>query len=252
MSYLKTRGVIIKEVNTGDVDRIITVITAEKGKLQAVAKGARRPRSKFGTGTKLLCYSDFTLFKSKSMYIVNACETVNCFYGLREDVERLTYSAHILEIVNDVVQEDQTCTDVMRLILNTLHFLSMRDKKPGLITSIFEMRLLAITGYTPFVSGCMECGRADIDNMMFSFSMCGFLCAERKCAKNDQYAVKLLPGTIKAMFHIIHSNITDLYGFSLSEQVLSELAKVSRRYLTERLEKNYTKLDYLKKLPVKW
>ncbi len=248
MSYLKTKGVVVKEVNTGEADRIITIITAEQGKIQAMAKGVRRSRSRLGTGAKLLCYSEFTLFKSKTMYYVNDCETLESFYELREDMERLTYSAHVVEVVNDSVQENQSGTRVMKLILNTLHFLTVKDRNPALITSIFELRLMSITGYEPFVGGCMECGKFKPENMAFSFNMCGFLCSNEECGKKDTQAMRLLPGTVKAIFHIVHSGINELYNFAVSKEVMYELEKVCHRYLRERLEKNYTKLNFLKSI----
>jgi DNA repair protein RecO (recombination protein O) len=248
MSYLKIRGVVVKEVNTNEADRIITIITAEHGKIQAMSKGARRSGSRLGTGTKLLCFSEFTLFKSKTMYYVNACEVLESFYGIREDMERLTYAAHVVEVINDAVQENLSGTRVMKLILNTLHFLTVKNRNPALITSIFELRLMAVTGYEPFVSGCMECGRLEPENMAFSFNMCGFLCSREECRKKDTHAIKLLPGTVKAIFHIVYSEKNELYNFTVSNEVMCEVEKICHRYLSERLEKNYTRLDFLKTL----
>ena len=246
MSYVKTKGIVIKEVNTGEADKIITIFTRNQGKLSALAKGARRPKSKLVAGTQFLCYSDFVLFKGKDLFTVNSCEVVEPFYDIRNNLVNLTYSAHIVDIIADIVQENQPAVKVLQLFLNTLYMLAKTDKSPELITRTFEIRVLSILGYAPFVRGCMICGKEDPNNLSFSFKKCGLICTHGSCAAEDAYAVKILPGTVKALCHSVYARAQELFSFNVSPEVLGELGRISRRYLRERLEKDYTKLDFLK------
>jgi len=248
MSYLRTKGIVIKEVNTGEADKIITIFSKSQGKIFAHAKGARRPRSKLVASTQLLCYSDFMLFKGRDMFSINSCEVIEPFYEIRNDIIKLTYSAHMIDIISDVIQENQPSSRVLQLLLNTLYMLAKTDRKPELLAKIFEIRLMAILGYTPFVKGCMVCGKDELDKTFFSFKNCGLICSSKDCLSTDPYAMRIAPGTVKALCHIIYSKMDQLFNFSVSEEVLSELAYISRRYLRERLEKDYTKLDFLKEL----
>ncbi len=244
MSYLKTKGIVIKEVNTGEADKIITIFSKSHGKIYAHAKGARRPRSKLVACSQLLCYSDFVLFKGRDMYSINSCEVIEPFYEIRNDIVKLTYSAHLIDIINDV--ENQPSSRVLQLLLNTLYMLAKTNRKPELLVKIFEIRLMVILGYAPFVNGCMVCGKNELDRAYFSFKNCGIICPAKDCISNDPYAISIAPGTVKALFHIVHSRMEQLFNFDVSDEVLSELAYISRRYLRERLEKDYTKLDFLK------
>lgn len=248
MSYLKTKGLIIREVNTGEADKIVTIFTRNRGKISALAKGARRPRSKLAAGTQFLSYCDYILFSGREMYSINSSEVVEPFYEIRNDMARLTYAAHFVDIISDAVQENQSSPRVLQLFLNSLHMLSKTDKDPELIARIFELRFLSIMGFAPFVRGCIICGREDFSSASFSFKKCGFICSNEACVTNDAFALELSQGAVRAIQHIVHSKADELFSFKLSPQVLEELGKVSKRYLRERLEKDYTKLDFLKEI----
>lgn len=248
MSYLKTKGIVIREVNTGEADKVLTVFTRTNGKISMLARGARRPRSSMVAGTQLLCYSDFVLFKGKELYTVNNCEAIEPFYDIRNNIVKLTYSAHMLELLNDAVQENQPAGRVLQLFLNTMHLLSNTERQPELLTRIFELRLMSLMGYAPYAKGCVECGKDDNEIMAFSFKHCGYICRNGPCSDTDPGAVDISAGTARAIRHVIYSKMTDLFNFNVSDDVLNELSGISRRYVRERMEKEYTKLDFLKEI----
>ena len=246
MGYIKTKGIILKEVNVGEADKILTIFSKNKGKISGAAKGARRPKSRLIAGAQLFCYSEFVLFKGKDMYSISSCDVIEPFYEIRNDLIKLTYAAHINEIVMDNVQEEQPSSRVLQLFLNSLYMLAKTDKSPQLITRIFEIRLMAILGYAPSVMGCLKCSREDFKDLYFSFRHCGFLC--KHCLEHDKYALKLSEGAARAINYIVYSKIKNIFNFEVSENILLELEKVSKRYMKDRLEKEYTKLDFLKTL----
>ncbi|NJD03494.1 MAG: DNA repair protein RecO [Ruminiclostridium sp.] len=248
MSYIKTKGLIIKEVNTGEADKIVTIFSRSRGRISALAKGARRPRSKLVAGTQFLSYCDYLLFSGREMYSINSCEVEEPFYEIRNDMIRLTYAVHFIDIINDAIQENQPSPKVLQLLLNSLHMLSKTDKEPELIARIFELRFLSVIGFAPFVKGCIICGREDLAGISFSFRKCGFICSNEACITNDAFALELSQGAVKAIQHIVHSKADELFSFTLSPPVLDEVGKVTKRYLRERLEKDYKKLDFLKEI----
>ncbi|WP_010244068.1 DNA repair protein RecO [Acetivibrio cellulolyticus] len=246
MSYIKTKGVILKEINVGEADKIVTIFSKNKGKISGSAKGARRPKSSLVAGTQLFCYSEFVLFKGKDMYSLNSCDVIEPFYEIRNDLVKLTYAAHINEIITDIVQEEQPSARVLQLFLNSLYMLSKTEKAPEQIARVFEIRLLSILGYAPSVRGCIKCGSEDFTDFSFSFRKCGFLC--KQCIEDDRYALSLSEGAARAIHYIVHSNIKSVFNFDVSNKVLRELEKVSKRYLKDRLDREYNKLEFLKTL----
>lgn len=246
MSYVRTKGVVLKEVNTGESDKILTIFSRTHGKISGFAKSARRPKSRFVAGAQLLCYSEFVLFKGREMFSVNSCDVIEPFYEVRNDVVKLTYAAHMVDILEDVIQENQPSPRVLQLFLNTLFMLSKTDKSPELITRIFEFRFLSILGYAPFVKSCISCGNEEMDSFLFSFKRCGYLC--RNCKVHDLNAAEISAGAARALNHILCVPLKDLFNFEVSESVLREIGWISRKYLKDRLEKDYKKLDFLKQL----
>lgn len=249
MSYIKIKGIVIKEVNTGEADRIVTILTKSRGKISAFAKGAKRTRSSIGPGTQYLCYSDFVLFKGKDMYSVSSCDIIEPFYELRNDLIKLTYGVHLAEIIGDVIQEEQAAPKSLQLFLNTLYFLAKTDREPELMTRTFELRLLSILGYAPYVKSCIACGEKESLTNYFSFSKSGVLC--KNCISKDPYAFSMSLGTLKAMQFIVSAETKDIFSFELSQEVLYELSRILRKYIKDKLEKDYTKLDFLRSIALK-
>ena len=250
MAYIKTQGIVLKEVYTGEADKIITILSKEHGKMSIYAKGARRPKSRMIACTQYLCYSEFLLFKGRDMHSINSCDVIESFSKAGNDIVKLTYAAHIIDIVHDTIQEDQNSAGELKLLLNTLHFLFNSDKSPALITCIFELRYLCLLGYSPYVNGCINCMEGDIGDIYFSFKKCGFICKKDECLSEDVSAIKILPGTVKALYHIVYTKANNLFSFDVSDDVLKQLKNLIDRYLSERLDKSYKRLDYLKNLDI--
>lgn len=248
MGFLKTRGIVVKEVSTGEADKIITIFTRNQGRISALSKGGKRPKSKLAAGSQILSYGEFVLYSGKDIYSVNSCDVIEPFYEIRNDMVKLTYAAHFMDIVLELIQENQPSPRLLKLLLNTLHMLAKTQKQPDLISCIFELRSISIAGYAPHVNNCMNCGGAPERNYSFSFSKCGFLCDREKCSDEDRVSILLSPGASRAVQHIVYAPMEELFGFGLSPEVQEELSRITRRYLRERLERDFTKLDFLKSI----
>jgi len=248
MAFLKTRGIVVKEVNTGEADKIITIFSRNKGRISALAKGGKRPRSKLSAGSQIMSYGEYVLYSGKELYSVNSCEVIEPFYEIRNDMEKLTYAAHFMDIVLEIIQENQPSPRLLQLLLNSLYLLAKTDKPPELVSRVFEMRALSLAGFAPHVNRCMNCGQEPEKFYSFSFEKCGFLCDRESCAASDRFSIQLSPGASRTIQHIVYSKMDELFSFSLSPEVLEELGRISRRYLKERLERDFTKLDFLKSI----
>lgn len=243
---MKTAGIVIKTVNTGESDKIITILSGAHGKLQAAARASRRPRSKLFAGTQFLCYGDFVLFKGRSLATVNSCEPIEAFYEIRNDIVKLTYASYMIDLISDSVQEEQPSGEILRLFLNSMHMLAKTDKTPELLCRIFELRFLAELGFAPAADVCGGCGEELGGESSFSFVNECVLCSN--CSNPGNGDIKILAGTLKALRYILYSKPDDLFRFELDARVLSELGNVCDRFLREKLEKDYKKLSFLKTL----
>ncbi len=246
MSYVNYKGLVIREVNTGEADKIITVLTAEEGKISIAAKNARRAKSSLSAGSQLFAYSEYMLFKGKELYNMSSCQVIEPNYEIRNDIEKLTYCSHILELISDNVQEGEPSEEILRLLLNTLYVISKTNRPLKLITVVFELRLMSLLGYEPHVISCVNCGKAQDESMYFDFDSSGLVCKD--CLNRKSRSISLLPGTVKALKYIVFISPQKLFNFSLSQEAIEELGEISKRYIKEHIGKEYRKLDYLKQL----
>lgn len=244
MNNLKIRGIVLKETNLKESDKIITVLTGTRGKLCAVAKGARRNGSRLAGGCQFLTFTEFVLFEGRELFSVNSCDVIEHFSGLKYDIEKLTYASHMTELVQDIALENQPSEEVLKLFLNTLHFLSNTNRNPELLIRIFELRLIGLLGFTPELKSCVVCGNIDTVSRVFSFEYCGMLCKEM----HQLQAFYLSEGTYKALLHIFYSEAGKLFNFEVTERIIKELSVFSSRYINDRLEKKYCKLDFLNRI----
>lgn len=236
MKTVKTKGIIIAEKIMSDFDKMLTILTPNMGKIECVAKGARRPKSLLMAGTQFLCFGDYLLYKGSDNYSMNSVETIELFYNIRTDLDKLKYAVYITKIVNDVTTENQNNYKILQLYLNTLYVISNTDKELELVTSIFRIRLLSIIGYRPEIKECKTC-KTQEKLTKFSIKDNGFKC--EACGKSDKGAIEMSETTKDAIRYIILADAKKIYSFQIPEQSSKELKLISKVYLTEKLEKEY-------------
>ena len=236
MKTVKTKGIIIAEKVMSDFDKMLTILTPNMGKIECVAKGSRRPKSLLMAGTQFLCFGDYMLYKGGENYSMNSCETIELFYNIRTDLDKLKYAVYITKIINDVTTENQNNYKILQLYLNTLYVISNTNKDLEFVTSIFRLRLLSIIGYRSEIEECKTCKEKE-NLTKFSIRDNGFKCTA--CGKQDKGAIDMSETTKDAIRYIILSDAKKIYSFQVPKESIEELKIISKLYLTEKLEKEY-------------
>ena len=234
MKQIKVNGIIIAENNSNDFDKMLTMLTPNLGKIGCSARGARRTKSQLLAGTQFLCFGEYMLFKGSEHYTMNSCETIEMFYNIRTDLDKLTYASYITKIVNDVTTENQNSFNTLKLFLNTLYMISETDKDLDFITSVFKLRILKILGFAPNTRECVECKTKENLNH-FSIRDNGFKCSS--CSKQDTGSIEISDPTRNAITYIMTADPKKIFSFELSEKCRKELELIANIYLNEKLEK---------------
>ncbi len=203
--------------------------------------GARRPKSLLMAGTQYLCFGEYMIYKSATSYHINSCDTIEIFYPIRIDLDKLKYAAHITKIINDVTDENQNTYKILQLVLNTLYIISETDKNLGLVLSVFKIRLLCYLGFTPRIKECTKCRKTN-DINFFSLYDSGFKCKD--CARSDKSCIEISEATVNAIKYIVMAPDKKIFSFNLSDSSLKELELVAKLYMNDKLEKEY-KLEEL-------
>lgn len=234
MGTIKTKGIIIAENNMGDFDKMLTILTPN-GKLSCSAKGARRPKSQLMAGTQFLCFGEYMMFKGSNTYTLNSCETIELFYNLRIDLDKLKYAVHITKIISDVTYENQNTYKILQLYLNTLYVIANTDMDLNFVISIFKVRLMCLLGFKPRLDRCVNCQNEEVNH--FSFKDNGLKCIN--CSKQDTGTIQISESTRNALKYIEIAPPKKLFSFNMSDENKKQLEIIAKIYTNSKLEKEY-------------
>lgn len=242
---INTQGIILRETKFQEADKILTIFTRKNGKLQAIAKGARRPKSQLIASTQVFCFSDFVLYKGKNMYNISQGEVVNSFYSLREDLNKLANATYIIELVNAGITEEEPNEILFRLILKTLTVLSFMEEDYAKLVRAFELKYISFLGYKPQLELCVMCHNEPGDKMKFSIEHGGIIC--EKCIHKDIFGEAMDKEALKTMKLLLYSELDKLHKLTISRHILQRIENILIKYIMVHTDKKIFKsLNFLK------
>lgn len=246
MSQLITvTGMILSASPIGEYDKRIVILTKEKGKLSAFAKGARRPNSPLAGVTAPCSFGTFMLYEGRSSNTIHSAEISNYFAELRMDVEAAYYAFYFLEFADYYTRESNDEREMLKLLYQTMRALTKRVIPLKLVRYIFELKAVTVNGEGPQVFQCVTCGNKERP-CVFSVKKGGLVCSE--CDRDVYDGMKLNTSTLYAMQYVVGTPVEKLYTFNLSEEVLTEFGKVMERYLDIYVDKRFKSLEILEQL----
>lgn len=239
-----TDGLVIRDFNVGEADRILTILTRKLGVIRASARGARRMKNGVSAGTQLLCHTDFTFYHGRKIYMIDEATPSTLFMGVRMDLEKLALAQYFCELEEALAPKGEEASLFLRLILNAFALLET-EKKPALqIKAAFEMRLLSISGYMPDLIACAGCGVYE-DDCMYLMPLSGVIfchsCAQKQ---QDKLRIPLSHSVLAAMRHVIYADFDRLFAFALSEASLKNFSHAAEQYLLHTLERSFNTLSF--------
>lgn len=221
---------------------MITIITRDFGVITAFVRGVKSIKSKRGAATSLLSFSNFNIELKGDTYTVTEASVIKMFFGAGSDIVTLTIAQYFCELCNVFKPYESESEEFLRLILNSLHFLTENKRSPELIKAITELRVAVITGYAPNIVACDGCGKFEDAVMFFKLDDGTLYCND--CKKNDCVSISLT--VLQAMRHITFSKFESLYSFDIPEDSAKELSLLSERYITYQTEHKFTTLEFLR------
>lgn len=244
--YIKTNGIVLREIEYKDSDKLLTVLTQELGKRTFRARGVKSSRSRLKSACQLLAYSEFTVLETHDRYVITEAVTQEMFQELRQDIELLSLASYFVQLTDAVAQEGDEATELLSLLLNALYALAKLKRPQTLVKAVFELRLACISGFLPDLRGCAVCGREDSDR--FNITQGVLQCSNCQSAGLEGIRMPVSAGTLAAMRFIAAGDRKRLFSFRLSEQSLRELNDITESYLSMRLERGFYTLDLYKSL----
>ena len=205
-------GMILKAEPFGEYDRRVVILTRERGKIAAFARGARKQGSRLLASTNPFCFGEFRLYEGRASYTVSEASISNYFEQLRMDFEGACYGMYFLEVMDYYTRENNDEKNMLKLIYQSLRALCHKGIDNLLVRYIFEIKALALNGEYP---GPPDGGPYQED-------------------------------TIYTLFFIVNTPVEKLYTFIVTDSVLSELGKIAEKYRKRFIDRKFKSLEILK------
>lgn len=241
--YLKTKALVLRSVDYQETDCILTVLTGEQGLLTLKARGVRRPRSNLKAACQLLAYSEFTVFEHRGYHTINEAVPLEQFSELRRDLEQFALASYFAQLAQVLSQQDQPDGEVLSLTLNAFYALSKLGRPQPIVKAAYELRMIALAGYAPELSGCAVCGSETPDR----FNTMSGACECKSCGAGG-LRLPMSAGTLAAMRYILTCDDKKLYAFALAPQEEKELSDIAQTYVLTQLERGFSALDFYQSL----
>lgn len=242
----KTTAIVLRQRRLGEADKIITLFTPNLGKIDAVAKGVRRTRSKVAGHVEPLTYTAFMLARGRELDIITQAQLIEAFSGLREDLERTSRGLYAAELVDRFTPERQENFQVFRLLLETLRRLTTEERL-DITLRYFEMRLLGYLGYQPQTKECVLCsGTLTPVVNGWSAEAGGVLCPE--CARKAPMSRSLTVNALKLMRLLQRGDVAAVAKVHTAPSLEAELERHLREYILYVLERDVRSTRFLETL----
>jgi len=216
--FVMVTGIIIKAVPVGEYDRSVTILTKERGKISAFARGARRQTSRFAAAANPFSFGTFKLFAGRNSYNIMEADIGNYFEGLRTDYERTCYGIYFLEIADYYTRENNDEKEMLRLLYQSLRALESGRFESRLIRYIYEIKSIVVNGEFPGIPKEKDAGLDEAARYAVSF--------------------------------IAESCVEKLYTFTVSEKVLGQLGEIAELSRKRAMDRQFKSLEVLDKMCV--
>ena len=211
---VKVTGMVLEASPVGETDKRVVILTRERGKIAAFARGARKQGSRLLAATNPFCFGEFQLYEGRNSYTVNEAVISNYFEGMREHFEEVCYGMYFLELMDYYTRENNDEREMLKLLYQSVRALLHPAYPNELVRYIFEIKAVAINGEYPGLP------------------------ADRNYEESTRYAVE----------YIVNSTIEKLYTFKVSDHVLTELKAIAFAYQKRFVDRKLKSLEILEGL----
>ena len=241
-----TEVVVIKRTKLGEADRILSLYTPEYGKIRAVAKGTRRPKSKLGGHVELLTHSTLLLARGRNLDIVTQAQTIESFMPLKTELRSMSCGLYITELLDSFTVEHDINRSLFHLLIDTLRQLTLVKNKE-IVLRYFEIHLLDEIGYRPQLQKCSNCDNSlqPITNF-FSASQGGVLC--RSCSYEEPITVPISLNALKVLRLWQNCSYDSASKVNINPELALELERILREYIRHLLERQVKSTAWLDRL----
>jgi len=242
----RTEAVILRRMNLGEADRILTAYTPDHGKLRMIAKGVRKMTSRKAGHLELFTRVQLLLAQGRDLDIVTQAEAIDSFPGLRENLVRIGRAAVVAELVDRFAVEQEGSRELYQLLLHTLERLSASDEAATALR-YFQLHLLRISGFGPELALCLKCGKKiQPEAQYFSIQEGGVFCPQ--CGNRHPGNQQISLNGLKMMRYYQRSNYEQVRQTMIQEPVQREIDHLVEMYVQYIVERSLNAASFLRRV----
>lgn len=243
-----TQAINLKNYPLNDNDSIVVMFSKTKGLISAVAKGSKRPKSKLGARIQMFIANNLMLLEGKNLDTIAEAQSLNTFSKIRYDLDKLSYSMYIAEIVNNICSKqfnkDENYEEIYELIFSVYEKIANSNSKKDVLFNAlkFQIKIMSILGWGLDFNYCSICQKKIDDDSYFSFSEGDFLC--RECIKNSSsQRIKINHKICEFLSELAKVNLNQKtkYDDLVNELVLERCFSFMKKYI-DNLTNKKTKI----------
>lgn len=243
---IRTEAIVLRHNDWGEADRLLGLYTREMGKVRAIAKGARKSRSRKAGHLEPFTRVSLLLARGRDWWIVTQAESVDAYLSLREDLVRVGYASYVIELLDRFTYEEGENRALYRLLTETLERINL-EADPTIAIRYYEVRLLDLIGFRPMLFQCARCGNEiQPEDQYFSALEGGVLCPQ--CGKKTPGAVPVSMTALKFLRHFQRSSYADACRANLAPEIDREIEQVMQHYMTFLLERGLNSPAFIRRM----
>jgi len=243
MALYKTDAIVLGHRNLGEADKILTLFSPDKGKIHAVARGVRRPRNPILAGSQLFSYSNFLIVEGRNLDNISQCEIKESFYRIRQNLGKMAYGLYFAELLRASTPMEDKNRELFRFFLKTMYLLQEWEDTE-ILSRIYEIKLMAIQGFTPEVFSCVSCCQKVLNKIFFSPSMGGILCFD--CHKRDKNAINITPDTLSTLQKMLLMTYEELKSINVNKYTREQLSSILSLFISHQIDRKLKTVQFIK------
>lgn len=236
-------GIVLSVSVVGEFDKRLVILTKERGKITAFARGARRPGNSLMAIAVPFNYAVFHCYQGYDAYHLSSAEPIAYFEELKQDLDGVCYATYFCEMTAYFTMEGTSDKQLLNLLYVSFRALMKKQMPFPLIRRTFEVKIFELEGMGMQVFQCVKCGKEKPEGNFFDSTSGGILCGD--CKKYAVHPLKLTESTLYTLQYIRSTELSRLYAFTVSEQVQRELEQVCDSYRSVYIDREFKSLEML-------
>ncbi|MBU1092203.1 DNA repair protein RecO [Patescibacteria group bacterium] len=248
MATIKTKGIIIKRINLGEADKILTILTADRGKIRVIAKGMRKPGSKLGGFLELFRYNEYILAEGRNLDLVTGASTIESFRQIGLSLHLLGLAYYIAELIDKLVEETQDADGIFDLTHSVFKEINQHKIPLDLLKSFFELNLLGVLGLRPELDECIVCNKPINwqGKVGFSWMLGGMLDKEHLTNENHVMILNIAEGNLLRC--VANSSCKSLQMIESSADDIAKIARLTNSFMEYSIEQQLKSRNFLEEV----